>query len=448
MARGLEQAFRRPRLDVARPVLVALAFLLVAGAGAARAEDPCADDARRLCSGVKLGGGRVSACLRAHQASLGEACRARVEEQAAAARRLIQDFGVACKADVDRYCATVEPGDGKVIGCLSQHQLEVSRACQGELARIGAARDAVAAFRSTCASEVERLCAGVAREVGPLLECIEEKEDQISAACRATDFRAVGEAAALVDLVDDITRKERVREALEILQGLDTVAFARSQVLVQFDSFQSIGGKGNGGRMLLNPQFVFGERNEFALQVKLPISGLFPYAAGAPTQFGLGAVSTAFAWNFDGTGRFRQYAALGIQWQTASTPIIGGPWAVVPSYAIGTALTRWLTLTAQVQWIRSMGGGSSYPELNVLIVEPIVAASLPGRSWVALDTRLGWDFANGTLLPLMKGVVGIFTDRQKSLSISAWYQAALSQPAADLTYKYEVGAGLAWYFDW
>ena len=48
----------------------------------------------------------------------------------------------------------------------------------------------------------------------------------------------------------------------------------------------------------------------------------------------------------------------------------------------------------------------------------------------------------------MKGMAGFFVDRQKSLSISAWYQAALTQPAADQFFKYEVGMGLAYFFDW
>jgi hypothetical protein len=245
-----------------------------------------------------------------------------------------------------------------------------------------------------------------------------------------------------------MTSRDRVREALEILQGLDSVAFSRSQVLLQFDSFQSLAEKGNAGRMLFNPQFVFGERSEFALQFKVPVTGLVPYEPGAPTQFGLGAISTAFAWNFDGEGRVRQYLAIGLQVETASTPAVGGPWALVPSYAIGVALARWVSLTTQVQWFRSLGWSGTYPEVNLLVVEPILVGNLPGRAFVALDTRLGWNFATGTFIPIMKGMAGFFTDRQKSLSISAWYQATLTQPAASQFFKYGVGMGLAYFFDW
>jgi hypothetical protein len=48
----------------------------------------------------------------------------------------------------------------------------------------------------------------------------------------------------------------------------------------------------------------------------------------------------------------------------------------------------------------------------------------------------------------MKGMAGIFIDRQKSLSVSAWYQATLSQAAASQYFKYGVGMGLAYFFDW
>jgi hypothetical protein len=335
-----------------------------------------------------------------------------------------------------------------VIGCLSQHLVELSTACEAQVTRLGDARDRIAALRRACGPDVSRLCSGVPQEAGPLLECLETQAGELSPECRATDFRAAVEAGVVVDTLEEMSRRDRVREALEILQGLDSVAFSRSQVLLQLDSFQSLAERANGGRMLFNPQFVFGERSEFAFQVKVPITVLYPYAPGAPTAFGLGAVSTTFAWNFDGSGRVRQFASLGLQWQTASSPPVGGPWAVIPAYAVGVGITRWLSFTTQVVWIRSLGSSSSYPTLNLLYVEPIIAVNLPGRSFLALDTRLGWDFAGGTFFPIMKVAAGLFLDRQKSLSVSAWYQATLSPPAASLFFKYGVGMGLAYFFDW
>ena len=426
----------------------AAVILFTASISPARAVDPCTDDVVRLCPGTALGKGAVRRCLKANQDALGEACRAKLETDDASARRFVREFLQACKADLDQYCAAVEPGGGRMLACLSRHQLEVSRPCQSELDRVGEARDRLAAFRGACTKDLAALCADVPQQAGPLLECVEANAARVSPECKATDFPMVSQAAAVVENVEDMASRERVREALEILQGLDSVAFSRSQVLLQVDSFQSLAGKGNAGRMLFNPQFVFGKSGEFALQFKVPVTALYPYAADAPTQFGLGAVSTAFAWNFMGGRGVRQYLALGLQIETASTAAIGGPWALVPSYAIGVALARWFSITTQVQWMRSLGSSETYPELNLLVLEPILVASLPGRSFVGLDTRLGWNFTTGTFIPLMKGMAGFFVDRQKSLSISAWYQATLTEAAASQFYKYEIGMGLAYFFDW
>jgi hypothetical protein len=48
----------------------------------------------------------------------------------------------------------------------------------------------------------------------------------------------------------------------------------------------------------------------------------------------------------------------------------------------------------------------------------------------------------------MKGMAGLYVDRQKALSITAWYQATLSKASSEELYKYEVGLGLAYFFDW
>jgi len=426
-----------------------LALLLGGAVGStALPDDPCADDVKRLCPDVKPGSARVLKCLRQNEPKLSVACRERVQADTLKAKMLIEEFGRACRADVDDFCAGVDPGGGRVIGCLGQHQLQLSLSCQAEISRLSEAREQVSAFRAACKADMERLCTGVRAQAGPLLECLQANEASLSAECNPADIRRAVEAASLVDVVEQMTSQENIRESLQILQGLDSVAFSRSQILLQFDSYQALGDMGNGGRLLFNPQFVFGHRDEFAFQLKLPVSALYPYAVSVPTQYGLGAVATAFAWNFDGEGRVRQYLAAGLQLETASTPTIGGPWAGVISYAIGVALQSRLSATVQVQWNRSFGSSSSYPVINLLYVEPILATNLPGRSFLALDTRLGWNFVSGTFVPIMKGLAGLYVDRQKSLSISVWYQATLSQPAANEFFKYGVGMGLAYFFDW
>jgi len=43
-----------------------------------------------------------------------------------------------CKADAERLCPGVEPGGGRLIGCLKQHENEVSIGCAKEIKAIKA----------------------------------------------------------------------------------------------------------------------------------------------------------------------------------------------------------------------------------------------------------------------------------------------------------------------
>jgi len=427
------------------------AAIILAGALAcstALAEDPCAPDVKRLCADVKPGSASIAACLRQNQPRLSPACREKVDADALRARKFIEAFGRACRSDVEQLCAGVEPGGGRVFGCLAQHQFELSSTCEPEVSRISEARERVAAVRKACTADVERLCKTVPQQAGPVLECLQANQARLSGDCSAANLREAMDAGSVVDITEEMNSQDRVREALQILQGLDSVAFSRSQILLQYDSYEGFKQQANASRLLFNPQFVFGDRRQFSFQLKVPISTFYPLTPVAPTQSGLGSVNTALAWNFLATGQVRHYLALGVQWETATGGAIGGPWALAPAYAVAVGLARGVSLTTQIAWMRSVASTPAYAETNLLFFEPILVFALPGRSFVALDTRLGWDFATDTFLPLVKGMAGLFVDRQKSLSISAWYQASLTSAAEKVTFDYGVGLGLAYYFDW
>ena len=221
---------------------------------------------------------------------------------------------------------------------------------------------------------------------------------------------------------------------------------------------------------------------------------MYPYAADRPVQTGLGGVTTAFTWAFLGSKRVQQYLSAGLQWKSYVQPPVGSAWAVIPSYAIAFGVAEPLLLNAQLYWIRSFAS-AGYPELDLLVFEPTVVLNLPGRTFLALDSRLGWNFVGGSFLPLLKGIAGLYLDlpvslllsrlllgltsasisiccysliaeryqgaerakilgRRKSVSISAWYQTSLArgaEPSTDpgsLEFRFEVGAALSYFFDW
>ncbi|KAL6765625.1 hypothetical protein V8C86DRAFT_2455787 [Haematococcus lacustris] len=98
----------------------------------------CKDDATRLCSDVKLGGGRVQACLRDHQLQLHWPCEEqlfRQEMENADDIRLSVRLYKTCLKAKKRFCADVEPGAARVKDCLEQHRNEAGfdPACKAEV---------------------------------------------------------------------------------------------------------------------------------------------------------------------------------------------------------------------------------------------------------------------------------------------------------------------------
>lgn len=69
-----------------RSALLALSLVLLAGGASAQDQlrQACRADAQRLCGDVRPGGGRVGACMRAHEQELSEACRSAIAEARAA----------------------------------------------------------------------------------------------------------------------------------------------------------------------------------------------------------------------------------------------------------------------------------------------------------------------------------------------------------------------------
>lgn len=96
----------------------------VRGRGGARISAACGDDLQRFCAGVQPGGGRLVQCLSAHTSELSEAC-AGIIAGAGGGNKL----RAACGSDLQRFCAGVQPGGGRLIQCLSNHTGELSGMC-------------------------------------------------------------------------------------------------------------------------------------------------------------------------------------------------------------------------------------------------------------------------------------------------------------------------------
>ena len=125
-----------------RTALLAALFASLAGAldsgfaqqpaqKGAKAERVCREDAKKFCSNVRPGGGRIYNCLTSHDAELAPACR----EQLAAAKARVEEFAKACKGDAEKYCKSIPPGSGRILSCLKGREADLTAACKAEFHR-------------------------------------------------------------------------------------------------------------------------------------------------------------------------------------------------------------------------------------------------------------------------------------------------------------------------
>ncbi len=102
-----------------------------------------------------------------------------------------QELGIGtCKADAEKLCKDVQPGDGRMARCLKQHEGSVSPACKNAMLQ---ARQKMQALREACRSDAKQYCRGVKPGHGRMLTCLKQNEGKLSEGCRAAMQGAHGE---------------------------------------------------------------------------------------------------------------------------------------------------------------------------------------------------------------------------------------------------------------
>ena len=112
-----------------RLTLGALVIGVVLLPGIARSATPCAADIEKFCAKVPIGGGRIQACLKEHEKELSPECAARHENLEKEMGRLV----AICRYDISRFCWAVSPGHGRVARCLERHRSDLSSVCNDQL---------------------------------------------------------------------------------------------------------------------------------------------------------------------------------------------------------------------------------------------------------------------------------------------------------------------------
>lgn len=99
----------------------------------------------------------------------------------------VQTFLNGCETELDTYCSTVEPGEGRLLACLYAHNDKISGHCEyavydaaAQLERVVASLAYVA---NECRDDLEAFCANVTVGEGRVIECLEKNEAKLSQRC-------------------------------------------------------------------------------------------------------------------------------------------------------------------------------------------------------------------------------------------------------------------------
>jgi hypothetical protein len=128
-----------------RIILAAAAALSLTAAAFAQTTTPPVTDNRGACRaevqtlcGAAQGQGReaMRACLEEKRSQLSPACQeAAVKAKGKAkAKKGEGQRSNACAADIERLCNGVQPGEGRIMQCLQQKETELSQQCRDGMA--------------------------------------------------------------------------------------------------------------------------------------------------------------------------------------------------------------------------------------------------------------------------------------------------------------------------
>jgi hypothetical protein len=106
--------------------LLFVSAIVIAPALASAGGWPCRDDAKKLCPKVSPAGGAVLGCLQQHESELSDACREKMSEM----KEHVREARDACGEDAKKLCPDVKAGGGAIARCLSQHESELSDGCK------------------------------------------------------------------------------------------------------------------------------------------------------------------------------------------------------------------------------------------------------------------------------------------------------------------------------
>jgi hypothetical protein len=143
-----------------------------------RADSACVADARRYCSQIPFGEGRVLTCLQARWKDLAGACQREIQ----AVQNRARQIHLACVNDIWQFCQGVAPGADRLRVCLWSRWDDLSSTCRDTVTELA---EKAQKLWDNCAGDLERLCPGLKPGGGQLYLCLKAQESKASGQCQS-----------------------------------------------------------------------------------------------------------------------------------------------------------------------------------------------------------------------------------------------------------------------
>jgi hypothetical protein len=97
----------------------------------------CETDLKNYCSQVTPGNGRLLHCMAAHEDKISGQCEYAFYQAAT----LLEQMSVAinyvaqeCKTEIETHCSDIKLGEGRILACLAENDEEVGESCKKAIA--------------------------------------------------------------------------------------------------------------------------------------------------------------------------------------------------------------------------------------------------------------------------------------------------------------------------
>jgi Cysteine rich repeat len=105
----------------------------------------------------------------------------------AAQQPLAEQVLEGCKSELESWCQSVTPGEGRLLACLYAHEDQLSGQCEYALydaaARLERIINALTFVASECGDDIESQCTEVKAGEGRIIECLNKNAGKLSKPC-------------------------------------------------------------------------------------------------------------------------------------------------------------------------------------------------------------------------------------------------------------------------